>query len=219
MSESATLGRERKRAETTRTLISLARQATASDGLHGFTIEELCERAGISRRTFFNYFASKEDAVLGIALRDDTSEADERFVALRPDTATGEVSRTLLADYAELLTERWAALDVDRAAAMELMAATEAEPRLISHMLDRHRRDEMRDAALVARREHLPVDDPRVLVAVQTVGHLARVAVPASLDPDRPRTFADVLGELLTVTRAVFDSQTPAASPHPEGTP
>jgi len=43
-----------------------ARRATIEHGLPGFTIEQLCETVGVSRRTFFNHFASKDDAVLGI---------------------------------------------------------------------------------------------------------------------------------------------------------
>ncbi|MBT2502496.1 TetR/AcrR family transcriptional regulator [Curtobacterium sp. ISL-83] len=51
-----------------RRMIVEARRATVEHGLHGFTIEQLCETVGVSRRTFFNHFASKDDAVLGIEL-------------------------------------------------------------------------------------------------------------------------------------------------------
>jgi len=213
MSESATAGRERKRRETTRTLISLARQATASDGLNGFTIEELCERAGISRRTFFNYFASKEDAVLGFALHHDSTEADERFVARRSTAPAGDLSATLLNDLAALYEERWAALEVDRTAVRELMAATEREPKLIPHMIQRHQQDEAKDAALVARREGLAPDDPRALAAAQMIGHVARLAMPASLAPDHPRPFAEVLEEQLAIAAELFRTTSPAP-PH-----
>ncbi len=211
------MGRERKRRETTRALISLARQATASDGLHGFTIEELCERAGISRRTFFNYFASKEDAVLGFALHHDSTEADERFVARRGTPPTGEISATLLIDLAALYEERWAALEVDRAAVQELMAATEREPKLIPHMIQRHQQDEAKDAALVARREGLAPHDPRARAAAQMIGHVARIAMPASLDPDHPRPFAEVLEEQLGIASEIFRAQSPASLPHSPG--
>ncbi|MHC2998810.1 hypothetical protein OB08_05430 [Microbacterium sp. HJ5] len=190
-------------------MISLARRATAADGLNGFTIDELCERAGISRRTFFNYFASKEDAVLGIPLHADSDEADEFFVAMRPRTPAGELSPTLLSDLAALTERRWAALEFDRSSAEELMAAADREPRLVSHMLDRHRRDEAKDILLVARREGLDDDDPRAAAAVHIVGHLARVAVPASLDPDNPRTFSDAFRGQLATAQELFASQHP----------
>ena len=209
--QSATPTRERRRAETTRTLVSLARRATASAGLNGFTIEELCEQAGISRRTFFNYFASKEDAVLGIPLHVDDDEANALFVGMRPRTAPGALSASLLTDLAALIEGRWAALEFDQTSARELMAAAEREPRLVTHMLERHHEDEQKDVALVARREGLADDDPRAAAAVQIVGHLARLAVPASLDPDDPRTFAEVLEASLDAAREVFATQSTAS--------
>ncbi|QKJ18711.1 TetR/AcrR family transcriptional regulator [Microbacterium hominis] len=208
MNQSATGPRERRRTETTRTLISLARRATASTGLTGFTIEELCEQAGVSRRTFFNYFASKEDAVLGFALNLDTSDIEEMFVRMRPLTPPGELSSNLLTDFAALTEARWAALEIDHAAAAELMAAAEREPRLIAHMIERHRTDERNDITLVARREGVTDDDPRIVAMVQLVGHLARVAVPASLDPDHPQDFRDVLERHLAAVHALFTTQT-----------
>lgn len=211
MSSSAPSLRDRRRAEVTRTLVSLARRATADTGLNGFTVDQLCDEAGVSRRTFFNYFASKEDAVLGISLRSDREETDDFFVAMRPRTPNGRVSATLLSDYAALSVARWAALEFDRSSVEELMAAAEREPRLIAHMLDRHRAEEQRDVLLVARREGLADDDPRAVAAVAIVGHLARMAVPASLDPDNPRPFADVLAEHLAAAHTLFASQTPPA--------
>nr|WP_240948711.1 TetR/AcrR family transcriptional regulator [Microbacterium sp. CFH 90308] len=192
-------------------MVSLARQATAAAGLNGFTIEELCEQAGISRRTFFNYFASKEDAVLGIPLHTDDAEANALFVGMRPRTAPGTLSASLLTDLAALIEGRWAALEFDQASAHELMAAAEREPRLVTHMLERHHEDEKKDVALVARREGLSEDDPRAAAAVQIVGHLARLAVPASLDPDDPRTFAEVLEASLDAAREVFATQSPSS--------
>lgn len=212
MPESAVSARDRRRADLTRTLVSLARRATAAHGLNGFTIEELCDQADVSRRTFFNYFASKEDAVLGIPLHANSDEADDFFVAMRPRVPAGQLSATLLSDYAALTEGRWATLGLDRAAAEELMAAADREPRLVSHMLDRHRRDEAKDILLVARREGLEPDDPRAAAAVQIVGHLARVAVPASLDPDDPRDFAEALRAQLAAAHELFASQQPA--PH-----
>lgn len=58
--------RERKRARTWATIhLAAAEVAAAHDRLADVTVEAVAEQAEISPRTFFNYFRSKEDAVLG----------------------------------------------------------------------------------------------------------------------------------------------------------
>ena len=58
-----------------------ARVLTAEEGLNGFTIEQLCEDVGVSRRTFFNYFPSKEDAIIGHLLDEFPADAIAEFLA------------------------------------------------------------------------------------------------------------------------------------------
>lgn len=62
-----------RRWETARRLTEHARRLALEHGVDGFTLDQLAERAGVSRRTIFNYFPSKDDAVLGTipAFRDD----------------------------------------------------------------------------------------------------------------------------------------------------
>lgn len=75
MQESSTLGlRERKRAKTSEAIHRAAIELALERGLDEATIDAISERAEISPRTFFNYFPSKEDAVLGL---DGHSIADE----------------------------------------------------------------------------------------------------------------------------------------------
>lgn len=58
--------RERKKAETRRALSSAALRLADELGPDGVTVEAIAEAAGVSPRTFFNYFSTKEDAVVGI---------------------------------------------------------------------------------------------------------------------------------------------------------
>ncbi|MEO6827585.1 MAG: TetR/AcrR family transcriptional regulator [Microbacteriaceae bacterium] len=58
--------RDRKRAETRAELEQAAVDLVLGEGLDGATIEAISQRASVSPRTFFNYFESKDDAVLGI---------------------------------------------------------------------------------------------------------------------------------------------------------
>ncbi|HLM64798.1 MAG TPA: TetR family transcriptional regulator [Acidimicrobiales bacterium] len=58
--------RERKKAETRRALSSAALRLADRHGPEGVTVEAIAEAAGVSPRTFFNYFASKDDAIVGL---------------------------------------------------------------------------------------------------------------------------------------------------------
>lgn len=53
-----------------RATVELALEA----GLEQVTVEQIAERADVSPRTFFNYFGSKEDALLGVAAKDTGHE-------------------------------------------------------------------------------------------------------------------------------------------------
>jgi AcrR family transcriptional regulator len=58
--------RERKRAETRDKLETAAVTLALRDGVEHATLDAICEAADVSTRTFFNYFDSKEDAILGL---------------------------------------------------------------------------------------------------------------------------------------------------------
>lgn len=57
--------RERKRLATRRAIQIATLRLLADQGPDGVTVDEISRVADISPRTFFNYFASKEDAILG----------------------------------------------------------------------------------------------------------------------------------------------------------
>ncbi len=58
--------RERKKLQTRAAIHSAALDLVTAHGLAGVTVEEICAAAGVSTRTFFNYFPSKGDAALGL---------------------------------------------------------------------------------------------------------------------------------------------------------
>ncbi|QGU04140.1 TetR/AcrR family transcriptional regulator [Corynebacterium comes] len=58
--------RERKRRATRRRIEEAATALVEKHGFENVTVEDICRGADISRRTFFNYMESKDEAVLGL---------------------------------------------------------------------------------------------------------------------------------------------------------
>lgn len=79
MQEELTL-REQKRLATRDAIEDAATKLVDGRGFNDVTVEEICEAAGISRRTFFNYFDSKDAAVLGGPSKEFTEDVRQRFL-------------------------------------------------------------------------------------------------------------------------------------------
>jgi len=69
--------RQMKREATEHALADAAFELALEKGLDGFVVEEIVQRAGYSRRTFANYFSSKEVAVAAAASAVKFNETDE----------------------------------------------------------------------------------------------------------------------------------------------
>lgn len=220
MSTSATGLRERRRVETSARLTTLARRLTAERGLAGFTVEEVCEQAGVSRRTFFDYFASKEDALFGRSARVDTADLEEAFVAAG-DPEDPALSPTLLDDLADLCLERWARLDTDGTSMHDMHAAFRREPGLLVRALEAAMEDEAKDVLLVERREGLPPGDLRASVVVQAMGALGRSSAREFLAPDNVDPIPLILRRRLDALREIAHPPTATTSRtrHTERTP
>ena len=127
----ATAGlRERKRLATARAIEVAAITLVADKGLDKVTVDEISRVADISPRTFFNYFASKESALIGATPEPPTADAISAYVNASDGTvfdglgallaaATEGTSndtelmlkrRSLLKDYPQLFAMRMAAM-------------------------------------------------------------------------------------------------------------
>lgn len=122
MTGSATI-REVKRQQTERRISRCAQQLTEERGLDGFTLDELAERAEVSRRTLFNYFPSKLDAVLGPV----PSMADQ----VRAEFVAGGPTGNLVDDLGALADGILDAHDVEREDLGRAKRIIISEPRLV----------------------------------------------------------------------------------------
>ncbi|QNA91961.1 MULTISPECIES: TetR/AcrR family transcriptional regulator [unclassified Microbacterium] len=196
MNDSADSLREQRKRETSRALTDAARRLTASEGFAGFTIEELCTEVGVSRRTFFNYFESKEHAVFGFTTIDSRQEAlEEEFVSQRGD---------LLDDFLQLTIGRFELFNpVDDAPAM--FAVIEQEPRLLKAAFEQLAKNERRDIGLILRRTSETVDaELRAEVIVHTVGALIRMSMDQLLHHQSTETFGELIARRLELARSLY---------------
>lgn len=201
--------RERRRVETSAQLNRTARRLTGERGLAGFTVDEVCELVGVSRRTFFNHYATKDDAVLGRSVHEDHADAEQRFLTGGPDGAPspdGPLSPGLAAALADLLVDRWEVMDLTREDAGELIAAFEREPRLLARVHELTRDRERSDVQLVERREHLPPGDLRAAAAVHVLVAVLRMSVEAFLGSGTGEPFRDAFARRLAAARTVLTS-------------
>lgn len=98
MSETGAGRRDRKKLQTREALRGAAIRLALEHGYQALTVEAITEAADVSVRTFFNYFASKDEALLGA----DPQHAEELAAALAARPAEESPLTALRAVFAEL---------------------------------------------------------------------------------------------------------------------
>ena len=139
--------RAKKARQTRHALHDAAITRVLDEGLECATVANIAADVGVSTRTFFNYYATKEDAIVGLdesnidaTLVDDYVQSDSGVENLAEDTARfvrevllmGSMDpslparrRKLFARYPELVSKRF-----DRAEALEELVAEHVLARL-----------------------------------------------------------------------------------------
>ena len=193
--------RERKLRETRHALESATVELALEHGLEHVTIEQIAERADVSPRTFFNHFGSKEDALIGVGVR----ESSEDLLAGFPDAPS---SAGVYEDLKRFLVERIGA----QLAADELlekrMLVVHASPQLAKRQMAQLNLllDGLtaRVASLLALAAGLPADRPPSELAeeAQMLIHLCSTAFMHAFGP---RNLGDSFGEGPGALAQVFE--------------
>ncbi len=169
--------REAKKRATRRQLTAAARRLTLTHGLDGITVEMVCAEVGVSVRTFFNYFATRDDALVGDDLPMGDDEAHRRFVEGGP---TG----VLLPDLLSLVDPGDALREAGRDEFRTGFAVMMQEPRILARQLAHGMEHEQRLAGLVAARRGLTEPDALSLTTAALALTLLRRAVGQWVEAD-----------------------------------
>jgi AcrR family transcriptional regulator len=184
--------RERKKAAIRDALHEAALRLVVEQGLENVTVEAIAEAADLSRRTFSNYFSSKEEALFyrdALRVQQFLDLLHERPVSESPLTALTRAIEDL-ADHPEDHDATWLAR----------RRSLPGRPDLVGHRAAAYAATERDLSAEIARR--LPGSTPRDLrVRVLAATFLAtlRVATEHWLDASE-RPIRDVVGEALGFT-------------------
>jgi AcrR family transcriptional regulator len=168
--------RERKKLATRRALQRVALDLVAERGYSRVTVEDIAEAADVSPRTFFNYFPSKEAALVG-ADPERTESLRQRLIDEPPDKSPLEALHKVMVEELRSLSEELAELGGEPAAWVCRMKLAMVDPHLraaqAAHMT------QIEHAVVSGLSQRLGVDprqDPYpVLLASTTIGLMRAV--------------------------------------------
>jgi AcrR family transcriptional regulator len=209
--------RERQRQETHLLIRRTAFDLTLERGAAAVSVKNICDAAGVSARTFFNHFRTKDEALIP-DLPDFSPDARQAFEqSSEPDLVAA--LEQLLRGYVVCLKEE-SGHPVGSKAMKPLL---EANPELLPRLLAVFEANERQLAELVARRTGRRSDDLFCVVAALTAAATMRAAysavvthTPDVIDLDSPNQA--VLSEQLEISiHEAFSALRQLATPEPAG--
>ncbi|KIU03277.1 hypothetical protein SZ60_06815 [Frigoribacterium sp. MEB024] len=167
--------RERKRLATRRAIQVAVLDLIVEHGLDAVTVDMVSRRADVSPRTFFNYFPSKEEAVVGDPPALPDGRDLERFVAQRDEP--------VLSSLIQLLTHAVESATVDRELVVLRRRVLRAHPDLLARRIASTRVFEERLTTVVAQRmaADAGVADDAVDASLLSRAHLVSLVSIATL--------------------------------------
>ncbi|AZS87538.1 TetR family transcriptional regulator [Streptomyces griseoviridis] len=166
--------RERKKQRTRDALLRTAVEMFVERGYDGTTVDDIADAVDVSPRTFFRYFAGKEEAAL--ALEELAVARYLGAVRARPAAEAPMVAlrRAVLESWDTLHEVIESVVPVEAFVGMHRVI--ESTPVLLAAHLRRNAETEETIARMLAEREGLDVDtDPRPRLAVAVFGGVMRV--------------------------------------------
>lgn len=168
--------RERRRRETEAAIHRAAVELIVEHGYDAVTVRMISERAGVSLRTFFNYFANKETAVVL-----PFPAFDEELSAV---VRTGPGGTRLMTDVAELIINHIEHHTANSVGLATLLPMISEIPELHRHHAAELAELQTQLGDLIAQRLGLAGDDARVEVLASAVVASASTAIQRwSRDP------------------------------------
>ncbi|WP_146168996.1 TetR/AcrR family transcriptional regulator [Actinoplanes italicus] len=185
--------REIKRRQTRLALITAALRLADERGVDRVTTEEISAAAEVSPRTFFNYFATKEHALVGDPLEDCPAPV------LKP--------LPLLDALLDALAPAFEQIQGDRDLWLLRMRVISANPQLLPLLIAAAASAEQRLAQAIADQTGLAPDHPRPQVAAAVANAAVRVAVVRWAESGDSRPLIEHVREAFHHLKEVDDSR------------
>lgn len=197
--------RERKNRATRTALRRSAVALVARRGLGAVTVEDIAADAGVSSRTFYNYFPSKEDAVTGW----DPAIVADMVERLRSRPPAEKAPTALRATVYEV----FALFDHDHRDLLARLRVTRSDPHLLAHHLTRWAEAERELVAVLAeRRGSDPAHDRYAALVVATTLTAGRIATMSWCDRGGRVPLAEELAFHFQVLGALREPETNGSS-------
>jgi AcrR family transcriptional regulator len=202
--------REIKKRRTRQALIEAAMRLYRKKGFDGVTVAQIAHEADVAPRTFFGYFATKEDVFLG--------RGDDRLDHLVRAIRERDRSQPILTAVRPVLLQDREALPESIGRRSPDLQELLRHPAMVHRLRERWNQWEDVLAAAIAEDVGAPAGDPRPRVVAAAITGAIRVASAAAAEqPNRRKQVAVAAFELLASGLAHYGARRRERSPQASG--
>jgi AcrR family transcriptional regulator len=199
--------REIKKRRTRQALIEAATRLYREKGFDGVTVAEIAHEADVAPRTFFGYFATKEDVFLG--------RGDDRLDRLVRTIRERDRRQPILTAIRPVLLQDREPLPESIGRRVPDLQELLRHPAMVHRLRERWNQWEDVLAVAIAEDVGAPAGDPRPRVVAAAITGAIRVAAAAAAEqPSRRKEIAVQVFELLASGLAHYGARPGKRSPH-----